>query len=126
MVLRGKFYTQNMYEDNYSRLNQYRTLWILVFFDLPTETRQERKIASGFRKKLLDDGFAMFQFSIYMRFCASRENAEVHTKRIKSNLPPHGKVGVMQITDRQFGMMELFYGKKPVENEKPSQQLELF
>ena len=75
-----------MYEDNYTRLNQYRTLWRLVFFDLPTETRLERKIASGFRKKLLDDGFAMFQFSIYMRFCASRENAEVHTKRIKSNL----------------------------------------
>ena len=69
---------------------------------------------------------SMFQFSIYMRFCASRENAEVHTKRIKSNLPEHGKVGVMQITDRQFGMMELFHGKKIVENEKPSQQLELF
>ena len=115
-----------MYENNYTRLNQYRTMWILVFFDLPTETRLERKIASGFRKKLLDDGFGMFQFSIYMRFCASRENAEVHTNRIKINLPPHGKVGVMQITDRQFGLMELFHGKKQVENEKPSQQLELF
>ena len=115
-----------MYDEHYTRLNQYRSLWILVFFDLPTETRKERKIASGFRKKLLDDGFSMFQFSIYMRFCASRENAEVHTKRIKSNLPEHGKIGVMQITDKQFGMMELFYGKKQVETDKPSQQLELF
>jgi CRISPR-associated protein Cas2 len=115
-----------MHEDHYSRLNQYRSLWILVFFDLPTETRKERKIAGAFRKKLLDDGFAMFQFSIYMRFCASRENAEVHTKRIKNCLPEHGKIGVMQITDRQFGMMELFYGKKPIETDKPSQQLELF
>ena len=101
-------------------------MWVLVFFDLPTETRLERKIASSFRKKLLDDGFSMFQFSIYMRFCASRENAEVHTKRTKLNLPPKGKVGVLQITDRQFGMMEIFHGKKAVENEKPSQQLELF
>ena len=104
-----------MYEEHYTRLNQYRSLWILVFFDLPTETRKERKIASGFRKKLLDDGFSMFQFSIYMRFCASRENAEVHSKRIRTNLPEHGKIGIMQITDKQFGMMELFYGKKPVE-----------
>jgi len=115
-----------MLESHYTRLNQYRSVWILVFFDLPTETRKERKIANQFRKKLLDDGFSMFQFSIYMRFCASRENAEVHSKRIKNGLPEHGKIGVMQITDKQFGMMEVFHGKKPVETEKPSQQLELF
>ena len=58
-----------MQESNFSRLNQYRSMWVLVFFDLPTETRTERKVAARFRKNLLDDGFAMFQFSIYMRFC---------------------------------------------------------
>jgi len=110
----------------YSRLNQYRSLWVLVFFDLPTETKRDRKIAGSFRKKLLDDGFAMFQFSIYMRFCASRENADVHTKRVKKNLPPKGKVGIMQITDKQFGMMEIFYGTKTMEAPPPAQQLELF
>lgn len=115
-----------MDEKYYSRLNQYRSLWVLVFFDLPTETRKERKIATSFRKKLLDDGFAMFQFSIYMRFCASRENADVHIKRTKMNLPPKGKVGIMAITDRQFGMMEIFHGTKTVEAEPPAQQLELF
>ncbi|MFC4870529.1 CRISPR-associated endonuclease Cas2 [Negadavirga shengliensis] len=115
-----------MDESFYSRLNQYRSLWVLVFFDLPTETRKDRKTATSFRKKLLDDGFSMFQFSIYMRFSASRENAEVHIKRVKKNLPPKGKVGIMCITDRQFGMMELFYGTKPAEKEPPSQQLELF
>lgn len=124
--VREKFYSQPMYEENYNRLNQYRSLWILVFFDLPTETKKDRKIASDFRKKLLDDGFSMFQFSIYMRFSASKENAEVHTKRIKNNLPEVGKIGVMQITDKQFGMMELFYGKKPIETMKPLQQLEIF
>lgn len=101
-------------------------MWVLVFFDLPTETKKERKIASKFRKNLLDDGFSMFQFSIYMRFCASRENAEVHTRRVKNLLPELGKIGVLQITDRQFGLMELFYGQKLIEIEKPSQQLELF
>lgn len=115
-----------MNESYYSRLNAYRSLWVLVFFDLPTETRKERKIATKFRKNLLDDGFAMFQFSIYMRFCASRENADVHTKRVRNNLPEKGKVGIMQITDKQFGMMEVFYGTKPMETEQPAQQLELF
>ena len=101
-------------------------MWVLVFFDLPTETRKERKSATKFRKNLLDDGFAMFQFSIYMRFCASRENADVHTKRVRNILPEKGKIGIMQITDKQFGMMEIFYGKKEVEKEAPVQQLELF
>ena len=101
-------------------------MWVLVFFDLPTETRKERKSATKFRKNLLDDGFAMFQFSIYMRFCASRENADVHTKRVRNILPEKGKIGIMQITDKQFGMMEIFYGNKEVEKEAPVQQLELF
>ena len=101
-------------------------MWVLVLFDLPTETIKDRRAATRFRKDLLDDGFAMFQFSIYTRFCASRENAEVHTKRVKNRLPKHGKVCIMQITDKQFGMIELFHGQKEVAPEKPIQQLELF
>ncbi|MDN6343145.1 MAG: CRISPR-associated endonuclease Cas2 [Lactococcus lactis] len=115
-----------MNKNNLSRLNQYRSMWVLVFFDLPTETRSERKAATRFRKQLLNDGFGMFQFSIYSRFCASRENAAVHIKRTKQNLPKKGKVAVMQITDKQFGMIELFHGKKEIEPETPDQQLELF
>lgn len=115
-----------MKTDHLSRLNQYRSMWILVLFDLPTETRKDRKAATRFRKNLLDDGFNMFQFSIYLRFCASRENAAVHINRTKMNLPKQGKVCIMQITDKQFGMIELFYGQKEVAPETPSQQLELF
>lgn len=101
-------------------------MWVLVLFDLPTETRTDRKVATRFRKNLLDDGFNMFQFSIYLRFCASRENADVHIRRTKMNLPKKGKVCIMQITDKQFGMIELFQGQKELEPETPSQQLELF
>lgn len=101
-------------------------MWVLVFFDLPTETKKERKAHALFRKKLLQDGFTMFQFSIYLRHCASRENADVHIKRVKKLLPEKGHVGIMCITDKQFGNMELFYCKKQTEVETPSQQLELF
>ncbi len=113
-------------EDLFSHLNQYRNMWVLVLFDLPTETKADKKRASKFRKTLLDDGFGMFQFSIYTRFCMSRENAQVHIKRIKSQLPKYGKVAIFQITDKQFGMIEVFYGNKEVETPPPSQQLELF
>lgn len=108
------------------RFSEYRIMWVLVFFDLPTETKKERKEYALFRKKLMCDGFTMFQFSIYLRQCPSRENAEVHIKRVKASLPPAGKVGVMCITDKQFGQMELFSGRKTFAAEQPIQQLELF
>ena len=49
----------------------------MVFFDLPTDTKKERKAAALFRQNLLKDGFTMFQFSIYIRHCGSKENMEV-------------------------------------------------
>jgi CRISPR-associated protein Cas2 len=101
-------------------------MWIMVLFDLPTETKTDRKNYADFRKNMLKDGFTMFQFSAYLRHCPSAENAEVHIQRVKKNLPPKGHVGILKITDKQFGDMQLFYGRS--EKEKPSapQQLELF
>lgn len=101
-------------------------MWVLVFFDLPTDTRKDRKIYATFRKKLITDGFTMFQFSIYMRHCASRENAQVHIKRVKNALPPKGHVGILCVTDKQFGEMELYYGAKEKPVSTPYLQLELF
>lgn len=111
---------------SFNAINQYRCMWVLVFFDLPTETSLQRKKAAIFRKELLKDGFTMFQFSIYMRNCPSRENADVHIKRVKLSLPEYGHVGILRITDKQFAMMELFFSQNKIENPPIVQQLELF
>lgn len=108
------------------RISEYRVMWVLVFFDLPTDTKKERKAAAEFRKQLIKDGFIMFQFSIYMRHCPSMENANVHIRRVKSVLPPLGQVGILSITDKQFGAMELFSEKKERQPPIDYLQLELF
>ncbi len=110
----------------FKRFNAYRIMWVLVLFDLPTETKKERHTANLFRKRLLKDGFTMFQFSIYLRHCPSRENAQVHINRVKSFLPKVGKVCVFHITDKQFEMMEIFNGRKEIPKPQPVQQLQLF
>ena len=104
----------------------YRTLWILVMFDLPTDTKKARKDYSQFRKCLMLDGFTMVQYSVYVRHCASEENAEVHYKRVQGFLPPDGEVRVLEVTDKQFARMPIFWGKmrKPVP--ASPRQLELF
>jgi CRISPR-associated protein Cas2 len=101
-------------------------MWVLVFFDLPTETKQDRKSYTKFRKKILDDGFQMFQFSMYIRHCSSRENSDVHIQRVRTILPAKGHIGIMCVTDKQFGMMEIFRGKEQIDTPGTSQQLELF
>ena len=52
-------------------LSAYRIMWIFIMFDLPVTTKPERKEASAFRNYLLDLGFEMSQFSVYLKFCAS-------------------------------------------------------
>ena len=108
------------------RFSEYRVMWLLVFFDMPTETKAQRKEYASFRKLLLQDGFRMFQFSIYTRYCMSIESAETHKKRIRSFIPQYGNIGILTVTDKQFGAIEIFHGLKREPAPKISVQLELF
>mgnify|MGYP003560736475 CR=1 FL=1 len=108
------------------RFSEYRIMWVMVLFDLPTETKKDKKAHAKFRKQLLEDGFTMFQFSIYIRHCASKENANVHIKRVKNFLPEYGNVGIICITDKQFGEIELYHCGKQQKTQACGQQLELF
>lgn len=101
-------------------------MWILVMFDLPNETKRQRKRYSEFRKFLIQDGFTMFQFSIYVRNCASRENTKVHIDRIRKLLPDEVKVCIITITERQFNDILLFEGLKKTPPMPEAVQLELF
>ncbi len=111
---------------SYSRISSYTLMWILVMFDLPTETKTQRKASADFRKMLLSDGFTMFQFSIYVRNCASRENTQVHIERLKKMLPEEGKICIITITERQFNEILLFEGQKKTPPIPEAIQLELF
>lgn len=122
---REKIETTKM-ADLTSRFNQYRIMWVMVFFDLPTETKKNLKDYRKFVKGLEQDGFNRFQWSIFMRHCPSMENANVHIKRVKQMLPPKGHVCIMHQTDKQFGMMEVFLSRKKEEPPEGGQQLELF
>ncbi len=88
----------------------YSTMWLFVSFDLPTLTKQERRLSAKFRKNLLDMGFSMFQLSVYSRYYHSKETAEADSKKIKCMVPENGHVSVFYITDKQFSMIDDYYG----------------
>ena len=107
-------------------LSPYRIMWIFVMFDLPTGSKSERKNASEFRTGLLDLGFEMSQYSVYLKYCASGDKALAVSKRVKGLIPNGGKVDIFTITDKQFGAMERFYGKNTNKNKGKPNQLVLF
>jgi len=107
-------------------LSAYRTMWIIAMFDLPVDTKTARRAYAQFRKELLKDGFCKMQYSVYTRHCASQENADVHMERVERIVPDDGEVRIIQITDRQFERMRVFWGKRRRAPETPPAQLELF
>ncbi|MDB4781783.1 CRISPR-associated endonuclease Cas2 [Akkermansiaceae bacterium] len=107
-------------------ISGYRCMWIIVLFDLPTDTKVAKRQYTNFRKTLLDDGFGMMQYSVYYRHCASKENTEVHLERIRQGVPPDGEVRLIQLTDKQFERMEVFFGKRRTKTEEAPAQLEMF
>ena len=111
---------------NTTRFSQYQIMWTLILFDLPTETKQQRKAAADFRKALIADGFVMFQYSIYVRHSPSRENSEVHVKRAVRSLPADGRVCIIRLTDKQFSEIMVFDRAGKIDPPAEGYQLELF
>ena len=101
-------------------------MWLMVLFDLPVLTKREKKIASGFRLSLLDLGFEMSQYSVYLRFCASHTIATTHVNYVQSMLPPMGKVTILTFTDKQFERAVNFQGQRKLPAETGPKQLEIF
>lgn len=107
-------------------LSGYRFMWVVAMFDLPVDTKAARRAYAIFRKKLLKDGFARMQFSVYIRHCASEENADVHIKRVEAAVPDDGEVRILSVTDKQYERMRVYWGKRRKPPEPPPAQLELF
>ena len=104
----------------------WRTVWVFAMFDLPVETAAHRRAYTRFRKDLLEDGFAMMQFSVYFRHCASRDSGEAHIRRMGASVPAEGEVRFMMVTDAQFARVQVFAGKRRKSPEMPPAQLEFF
>ena len=107
-------------------LNGYKVMWLYVMFDLPVETKSQRRRAEKKKKNLIKDGFCMHQFSVYIRHCASYGSSEVHIERVKHMVPDEGSVSILKVTDKQFENTIHFVGKKAKPPPPTPCQLEFF
>jgi CRISPR-associated protein Cas2 len=68
----------------------------------------------------------MMQYSVYIRHCASKESGEVHVSRVNGSIPQKGHVSIVKITDKQYGNIINFFGKKTQPLQEGPKQLEMF
>ncbi len=107
-------------------LSGYRLMWILVMFDLPTDTKPQRKAATAFRNFLLDEGFERSQFSVYARFVNGKEAFATRVNRIERHLPDAGDVQILNFTDRQYRDIVHFSDQGRKRARKNPEQLVMF
>src|SRR5580692_933517 len=106
--------------------SKYRMAWVLVLFDLPVGTPEERKAATNFRKDLIHDGYMMVQFSVYARPCGTADRVETQVRRLKSRIPAKGEVRGLMISDAQWGRMIVMRSQRTAESEKMPAQMQFF
>lgn len=93
-------------------------MWIVCMFDIPVRTKTEMRKATRFRNILLDNGFSMKQFSVYIKPCKSLDVSKNVVKKLKYMIPDNGSVTFLYITDKQYMMTDNFLGKHYEENEE--------
>lgn len=107
-----------MYEIRFMRL--------IVFFDLPTATKKDRKAYTKFRKFLVDNGFMMIQFSVYVRICKGLDTVQMYEAYLEKNIPPKGNVRTLTITNAQYERIKVILGTEKYEEKIGERQLVLF
>ena len=85
---------------------------ILVLFDLPITTLENKRSYRAFRKYLLKNGFMMMQESVYCKLALNAVVAGAIINNVKLNLPPDGLVQLLTVTERQFSRMEVLLGEE--------------
>jgi CRISPR-associated protein Cas2 len=107
-----------------SAISGYRKMVLFVMFDMPTETKKDLKKYRKFRKKLLELGFIMFQYSVYIRFCRSLVVAQKYEKKVELSAPLNGSIRVLKITESQYQNMKIIENYRKEPEEKVTEQMQ--
>lgn len=83
---------------------------IMIMFDLPVDTANQRREYRRFRKYLIEMGFIMMQESIYTKLTLNMTATQSIMADVRKNRPREGLVQALIITEKQFAKMEIILG----------------
>ncbi|MEP4703426.1 MAG: CRISPR-associated endonuclease Cas2 [Hyphomicrobiales bacterium] len=115
-----------MKKGQFSQLSGYQYMWVMVLFDLPTTSPEERQSYTKFRHFLLDNGFEMAQYSVYVRHTNGKDAVQAIVKKVETAMPLEGKVDILQFTDKQYENIVCLRGRRRADSPKNPEQLVMF
>lgn len=92
-------------------MGKFRFMRVIVMFDIPVNTSEEKRDYRVFRKWLIKDGFIMMQYSIYSKLVLNESSAKLLRKRIEEQKTKKGLIQVLQLTENQFQDIYCIQGK---------------
>jgi len=95
----------------------YRIMRLVLVFDMPVNTKEERREYKKFRDYIMDDGFLMLQYSVYTRMCPNDYSVDKHIARVKSFKPKYGNIRIIKVTENQYLNMIMVHGDKTFQQE---------
>ena len=101
-------------------------VWLMVMFDLPVKTKEQRRGANRYRNMLYDQGFSQVQFSVYAKYLINASGVRSLLPRLRQAIPVNGEVRVLRLTDEQWSSTYRYFGDREVSPEERPSQLELF
>jgi CRISPR-associated protein Cas2 len=110
-------------------MSAYRFMWLMIMFDMPTDTKKAKKKYRYLRMKLVKEGYLMMQYSIYIKSFHSYESALHGKKKLKDFIKTNilkGSIRLLTFTDKQFSNMDIIIGTKSKDEENAPKQLLLF
>ena len=87
---------------------------MILMFDMPTETAEERKAYRKFRKFLLSEGFIMHQFSVYSKLLLNNSANKAMIDRLQANNPKKGSITLLTVTEKQLARMIYLNGERNI------------
>ena len=88
-----------------------RFMRMMVFFDLPMLTLEDKRSYRNFRKLLIKNGFIMLQESVYCKMMTSPTVENSVKNLIHSNKPSKGLIQTLTVTEKQFVKMDYVVGE---------------
>ena len=92
----------------------YKIMKLFCMFDLPMNNKKEQRAYRKFRKRLMNEGFFMMQYSIYVKTCNNRDVVETVKKKVKAISPKDGNVRLLEVTENQYMNMEFVVGTESI------------
>jgi len=100
-----------------------RFMRVIVFFDLPVQTKAEQRQYNKFRKYLIGHGFIMMQKSVYSKLTLNGSSSDTVITNVRKNIPNSGLVQALIVTEKQYQSIEFMVGEGQKETIDTQQRL---